>query len=150
MYAAEEAAFAGTDLEACVPLDDLVGLARLVTTGRWWPGPAVEVRPARRDAGSSSTRCRGGESIIRIAAEQSTRATLAHELAHALAGIEQGHGARFRAAYLDAVEVVTNAEFTDRRLGRHVEQLAVAFAAAGLAVGRRDWPAPGAGRAIAL
>lgn len=150
VYAAEEAAFAGTDLESPVPLDDLVALASAITLGEWWAGPEIEVRPARRDASSSSTRCLGDGATIRIATEQATVATLTHELGHALAGSERGHDDIFRAAYLDAVAAVTNAVSTDRRHEMHVDQLAAAFRSAGLAIGGRRWPPPGGGRAIAL
>ncbi len=150
VYAAEIAAFAGTDLESVVPLDELIARADLVTAGEWWPGPPVHVRPARRDASSSSTRCHLDGATIRIAADQATPATLAHELAHALAGSERGHDPVFRAAYLDAVAVVTNAVSTDRRHEVHVEQLAAAFSAARLSVGERRWRTPPAAGPIAL
>lgn len=150
VYAAEEAAFAGTDLESPVPLGDLVALSSAITLGEWWPGPEIEVRPARSDASSSTTRCLGDAATIRIAAEQATVATLAHELGHALAGAERGHDDVFRAAYLDAVVAVTNAASTDRRHEMHVDQLAAAFTSAGLAVGGRRWSPPDDGRAIAL
>ncbi len=81
-----------------------------------------------------------------------TVATAAHELAHALAGTGHGHDAVYRRAYLDVVRVITNLDSTDRRRDLHVDQLRVAFGAAGLAVGERSWAAPtdGTGSAIAL
>lgn len=150
VYAAELAAFDGTDLEDVVPLAVLAERARLVTGSEWWPGPALDVRPARRDARSSTTRCDGAGATVRIAAGQSTVATLAHELAHALAGAARGHDAVFRQAYLDVVVAVTNAVSTDRRRHLHADQLADAFRAAGLAVAGRNWPPPTVGAAIAL
>ncbi len=146
VYEAELAAFDGTDLEDVIEFSSLVERMRSVTTGEWWPGPVVEVIVARADAASSSTRCAtspaGGRTTIRLAAAQTTVATAAHELAHALAGLEDGHGAAFRAAYLDVVAVITNIDSTDRRRALHVEQLATAFASVGLSSGDRRWPPP--------
>ena len=146
VYAAELAAFDGTDLEDLIDFSRLVERMRSVTTGEWWPGPVVDVTPARSDAASSSTRCAmsaaGGRTTIRLAAAQMTVATAAHELAHALAGPEDGHSAVFRAAYLDVVAVITNIDSTDRRRELHVDQLATAFAEVGLPSGGRRWPPP--------
>ncbi|HYN33509.1 MAG TPA: hypothetical protein VES40_12855 [Ilumatobacteraceae bacterium] len=146
VYAAELAAFDGTDLEDVIDFPSLVQLMRSVTTGEWWPGPDVDVIAARSDAASSSTRCAmlaaGGRMTIRLAATQMTAATAAHELAHALAGLGDGHGPVFRAAYLDVVAVITNVDSTDRRRELHVDQLATAFADVGLRGGDRRWPPP--------
>ncbi len=150
VYAAEEAAFAGTDLEVATSLAALRNCAATVSAGGWWPGPPVEVRAARSDSRTSTTRCSSDAATIRIAGEQATAATLAHELAHALAGSGRGHDALFRVAYLDTVAAVTNVDPTDRRHGLHVEQLAAAFAAAGLPVAERRWPPPTGGDPIAL
>jgi len=144
--AAELAAFDGTDLEEVVDFTGLVDRMRSVTAGQWWPGPPVEVMAARADASSSSARCAtsavDGRVTIRIAGPQTTVATAAHELAHALAGVGAGHGPLFRAAYLDVIAVITNADSTDRRLDLHLDQLATAFADAGLPVADRRWPGP--------
>jgi hypothetical protein len=142
VYAAEAAALDGTDLEDVVGIDRVGAVVGSIVAGEWWPGPVVEVRAARSDARSSSARCGASSTIVRIAASQATLATGLHELAHALAGVEAGHGARFRAALLDVVAVATNLDSTDRRRRLHVDQLAAAFRAAGLAVGVRSWPAP--------
>ncbi len=90
--------------------------------------------------------------MIRLAPPQMTIATAAHELAHALAGPEAGHAPVFLAAYVDVVAVITNLDSRDRRHQLHVDQLRGAFGAAGLNVGRRQWPAPpeSTGTAIAL
>ncbi len=153
VYAAEAAAFDGTDLEAVVPFDVVAQAIESVVSGEWWPGPPVEVRPARRDAASSSARgVEGGIAVIRLAAGQTTIATAAHELAHALAGPAAGHSPTFLAAYLDVVAVITNLDSRDRRHRLHVDQLRASFDAARLAVGARGWPAPppSTGSAIAL
>jgi hypothetical protein len=154
VYAAEVAAFDGTDLEEVIGLRAVLERIEQVTAGEWWPGPPVAVTGARRDARSSSTRCDAGthaaEATIRLAADQTTLATAAHELAHALAGPAHGHGPLFRVAYLDVVAVLTNADPTDRRYDLHVTQLGAAFADAGLAVGERRWPPPPEPAAIAL
>jgi hypothetical protein len=68
--------------------------------------------------------------------------TLAHELAHALVGVQRGHDEVFRRAYLDVVLVMTNLDSTDRRRALHGDQLAAALAAFDLAVGNRFWPEP--------
>lgn len=151
VYAAEAAAFDGTDLEVPLGIDRAIELAHRVVADPWWQGPAVSAGAARRDAASSSCRVQRGDDLdgdrstpveIRLAAPQTTIATVAHELAHALAGPASGHGPLFRRAYLDVVEVVTNLDPTDRRRGLHGDQLAEAFAALGLPVGRRRWPPP--------
>ncbi len=146
VYAAEVAAFDGTDLEDVIGFARVASLLASVIEGPWWSGPVVEVRRARRDARSSSTRCpvslTGAVAVIRLADAQSTVATGAHELAHALAGVDAGHGPCFRAAYLDVIAVVTNIEPTDRRRSLHVDQLAAAFDDADLSIGTRRWPAP--------
>ncbi len=156
LYGAEVAAFDGTDLEQQRPFDELHLLAAEVLAGEWWPGPKVELTRARVDARSSSTRCESGNgrngARIRLAPGQMTVATLAHELAHALAGAGAGHDATFRSAYVDVVAVTTNLASTDRRRDLHVQQLLGAFVDAGLEVGRRRWPPPptSASGAIAL
>jgi hypothetical protein len=156
LYAAELAAFDGTDLEQVQPFAMIQAVLQQVIDGAWWPAEHVEVRRARADAGSSSTRCAVGEVgtrvTINLAAPQMTVATAAHELAHVLAGPGHDHDAVYRRAYLDTVRVMTNIDPTDRRMGLHVEQLSAAFAAAGLTVGERSWPAPadGTGSAFAL
>ena len=150
VYAAELAAFDGTDLELVVGAERLAAVVDRLTAGEWWPGPVVAVRPARSDARSSSTRCAASGATIRLADNQTTVATAAHELAHALAGVGAGHDGRFRAAYLDVIAVVTNLDPTDRRGPLHVDQLAEAFAAHRLLVGPRNWPEAPTTGAIAL
>ena len=153
VYAAEQAAFDGTDLESVRPFEVVVAAIDAVTSGAWWPGPGVRVTSTRRDSRSSSARL-VDDSVteIRLSREQMTVATAAHELAHALAGPAAGHRALYRAAYLDVVAVMTNIDSVDRRHRIHVEQLAEAFRDAGLNVGERRWPPPpeSTGSAIAL
>lgn len=153
VYAAEAAAFEGTDLEVIRSFDDVSDVITSVVDGHWWPGPPVHVVATRRDATSSSARERADAStVIRLASGQTTIATAAHELAHALAGPGAGHSAVFLAAYLDVVAVVTNLDTRDRRHRLHVDQLRDALVTAGLVVGERRWPAPSeaSGTAIAL
>ncbi|MGB0111905.1 MAG: hypothetical protein WBP59_01665 [Ilumatobacteraceae bacterium] len=146
VYAAELAAFDGTDLEMLLTFDVIERRMEAVLAGEWWPGPPVVVRAARSDARSSSTRCevgqRSGTAVIRLARDQLTMATAAHELAHALAGADRGHDALFRVAYLDVVAVMTNLDGTDRRRRLHVDHLAEAFDAVGLSTGSRQWSVP--------
>lgn len=152
VYAAELAAFDGTDLETVIGIDSVAAAIDGVLHGSWWPGPQVNVRATRRDARSSSARCGDGNgTTISIAPPQATLATAAHELAHALAGVAAGHGVRFRQAHLDVVSVITNRNRASGRGDLHVDQLRAAYAAAGLAATGRDWPEPpSAGTAIAL
>jgi len=133
-YAAELAAFDGTELEAVVPISTLVSLASRVISGPWWPGPAVTVRASRSDARASTTRSRDGSAEVRLAAAQRTPATLVHELAHALAGSGAGHGPRYRRAHVDVAVVAFDAE----RAG----WLEAAYLDHGLRIGDRLWPEP--------
>jgi hypothetical protein len=143
VYAAESAAFEGTDLESVRSFDDVASVVRAVVGGPWWPGPSIRVVPTRRNAGASSARRHPGDvTEIRLAAAQTTIATAAHELAHALAGPAAGHGPVFLAAYLDLVAVITNLDSVDRRRRLHVDQLSAALIDVGLLVGERQWPAP--------
>jgi hypothetical protein len=154
VYAAELAAFDGTDLEDVVGFAAVERLVERVLVGEWWPGGSVDVRAARTDAQSSVTRCGVDEASraeVRIAAPQATVATAAHELAHALAGVDHGHDATFRRAHLDVVQAITNLDRIDARGQLHVTQLNREYAAAGLDVGERTWVAPpDRGEAIAL
>lgn len=140
VYAAELAAFDGTDLEAQVAFDEVVALAERVMLDPWWPVEPVPVLPARADARSSSTRA-GRDVVIRLARPQQTPATVVHELAHVLAGIDAGHGPLFRRAHVDVALVAFGCE--------PAGWLATAYLAAGLALAERAWPSPSTG-AIAL
>ena len=70
--------------------------------------------------------------VIRLAAGQLDDVTIAHELAHLLAGIDHGHDDRFRAAHLDVVALLAGTGAAS--------MLAEAYAAFGLSAGRRAWP----------
>ena len=153
VYAAEIAAFAGTDLEDVVGVDVVDAAIRAVVVTSWWPAGEVSVRAMRSDAHSSATRCavdEGSVADVGIARPQATIATAAHELAHVLAGVTHGHDPIFRRAHLDVVDAMTNPDRVRGRGPMHREQLSDAYAHAGLAVGERRWPAPGSGGAIAL
>jgi hypothetical protein len=145
VYAAELAAFDGTDLERVIGFDAVKMMMRSVVDGDWWPGRTVEVRAARSDAQTSVTQCSvddDSSAAVSIAPPQATVATGAHELAHALAGVEHGHDALFRRAHLDLVQAITNMSRIDGRGDLHVVQLRRAYEAAGLDVVERRWPAP--------
>jgi hypothetical protein len=136
---AEEAAFGGTDADAPLPWSDLVARGRAVTAAPWWAaagGPPVELHPARAGARTSSANgsTAGGDVVICISEVQQTAATLAHELAHALAGVASGHDARFRAAHVDVVTVLAGEQLADH--------LRAAYRVFDLVVGERPWPAP--------
>ncbi len=136
--ASELAAFDGTDLEELVAFDELAAKIDAVVTSSWWPKGPVVVRRARSDAASSSASRTAADdrspTVIRLAGPQLTVATAAHELAHVLADIGNGHNQQFRRAYLDVVRAITNLDTTDRRGDLHVKQLKGAFEAADLAV----------------
>jgi hypothetical protein len=140
VYEAEAAAFGGTLLDEIRPLGELVRAAEEVTTGAWWRsagGPAVCVVTARQGAASSSARvgpCGDRPVEVRLAAAHHDVATLAHELAHALAGIRHGHDATFRAAMVDVCALLA-----DRRASGALER---AYRALAVPAGRRHWPPP--------
>jgi hypothetical protein len=135
VYAAELAAFDGTSYERIIDLDELTAMSAAITGSPWWPIGAVEVSATRSDARSSRTYQRGGGTPrIRLAPTQMTPATLTHELAHALAGVENGHGPAFRRAHVDLVAWAFGAE--------PANWLADAYAAMGVSVGDRTWPSP--------
>lgn len=140
VYAAELAAFAGTGFEVSVSLERLVELAERLFVAAWWPCGSIEVRVARSDARSSTTRWSAGSGpVIRLAEPQMTMATLAHELAHVLAGSGHGHDATFRRAHVDV---------TRELLGvTQGEWLVEAYRTHGLGIGERRWPTPPSHRA---
>ncbi|MEM1333260.1 MAG: hypothetical protein AAGG08_07360 [Actinomycetota bacterium] len=150
VYAAEAAAFEGTDLEQVRPIEQILDLVRMVASGQWWPGPGVVAVGMRADASSSCARAVEGHVEIRIARTQATWATAAHELAHAVAGVSAGHGPTYRRAMLDVVDVVTNTAIGDRRGRVHTDQLTDAYRAHDLDVGERAWAAPTASDPFAL
>ena len=142
VYAAELAAYEGTDLEEVAAFDELVALADRVMSEAWWPAGRVPVRRARSDARSSATR-HTARAVIHLAAPQMTSATVIHELAHVLAGVAAGHGELFRRAHVDLASFAFGSE-----RGRW---LAAAYAGAGLSLGTRRWPEPPlVGVAVAL
>ena len=135
VYAAEIAAFEGTAHESLVTFDELVAIAHGVASSEWWPHGPVTVVRARRDASSSSTRQQGSAApVVRLAAPQMTPATLIHELAHVLAGLDAGHGPVFRRAHVDLAGHALGADEADWLLD--------AYAAVGLQPGARRWPTP--------
>jgi hypothetical protein len=137
VYAAEIAAFDGTSYERRTDLESLQALARQITGAPWWPRGPIAVMAARADAGSSATYWRSGSSpSIRLAAPQMTPATLTHEMAHALAGVANGHGPAFRRAHTDLARFV----FGPEPAGWLVD----AYQAMGLSLGDRQWQPPSA------
>jgi hypothetical protein len=136
--AVEEAAFGGTDADVAVDREVLHARIADVVAGPWWRacGPPVIVVTPRRSTRSSTARsCIGEEPVeIRLAETQLTTSTVAHELAHALAGVAHGHGETFRAAHVDVAAVLCGTAVAER--------LADTYAAFELAVGTRGWPPP--------
>jgi hypothetical protein len=135
VYAAEIAAFEGTSYEALAPFDELVTLARAITTASWWPHGDIPVVRARADANASSAGQRGEDRpTVRLAAPQMTPATLVHELAHVLAGVGSGHGPAFRRAHVDLAGYAFGSI--------EAVWLLDAYAAMQLAPGPRAWSQP--------
>lgn len=136
--AVEDAAFGGTDADAPIDRSALVRRLEAVIEGPWWRacGPPVSVTTPRRSTRSSSARTTSptSEVEIRLADGQLTVATLAHELAHALAGVADGHGEGFRGAHVDVVAVMCG-----EPTAAHLRS---AYRAFDLTVARRRWPAP--------
>jgi hypothetical protein len=136
VYAAEEAAFGGTDLDD--ELDDrrLTEMLVTITGGAWWQScgvPEVHVRRARADADTSSARGPGGGRVV-IRLARTSPSTVSHELAHALAGLDCGHSGTFRAAHVDIVTVLAGTVAADH--------LARAYDAHGVPIGERRWERP--------
>ena len=136
---AEARAFGGTDAETQRPFGDLARRAAAVTTAGWWiecGGPVVTIIRSRSSARSSRARTvahRDGVTVA-LAAGQHDVATVAHELAHALAGVGHGHDARFRTAAVDVATIVITPDAGSA--------LAAAFADFGLDRLPRPWPSP--------
>ena len=117
VYAAEDAAFGGTDHDEHVGLDQIAEVVAGLTSGEWWRScgvPAVELRagpgPVRRRRTARSAVSAGV--IVRIATPSSS--TVSHELAHALAGVGHGHDSTFRAAHVDVVTALAGARVAAR------------------------------------
>jgi hypothetical protein len=137
VYAAEEAAFGGTELDDPRPLVDLRARATTIVEGDWWSragGPPVDVLAARVDARSSTARRHSRGTVIRLAEPQLDTATMAHELAHVLAGIDHGHDELFRAAHVDVVAVLAGSGAA--------ASLAASYCAFALPLAPRRWPPP--------
>lgn len=135
--AVEDATFGGTELELGLGREELHRRIADVVDGPWWQrcGPPVTMSTPRRSTRSSTARSRATDCVeIRLADGQLTVATVAHELAHALAGIADGHGERFRAAHVDVVALLGGATAG--------ENLGAAYRSFGLPRAERPWPAP--------
>lgn len=140
VYAAEDTAFGGTDAEDDRPLEDLAAAAAVLTAGEWWHaagGPDVRVVAARQGAASSTARAAPIPRAVvdvHLADGQHTLATLAHELAHALAGVARGHDAVFRAAHVDLSALLVSRTAA--------VALAHAYREIGVPAASRSWPSP--------
>ena len=128
--------FGGTDLEDALDRRAAEGALELITAGPWWRscGPPVTVSAPRGGTRASRARDHAGKVAIQLSDEQLNLATVAHELAHALADVGHGHDAVFRAAYVDVVAVLAGPAGAGA--------LAEAFVAMGVEPGDRGWPAP--------
>ncbi len=137
VYAAEEAAFGGTDLDDPRPLGELRARATTIVDSDWWNragGPSVDVIAARTDSRSSTASRRSRGAVIRLAEAQLDTATVAHELAHVLAGIDHGHDELFRSAHVDVVAMFAGSGVA--------ASLAESYGAFGLSLRPRRWPPP--------
>ncbi|HET8930432.1 MAG TPA: hypothetical protein VFN21_07235 [Acidimicrobiales bacterium] len=142
VYAVEHSVFAETLFSDPVGAAGMLDLAGLVADSGWWQrnGTTFEIAPTRREAQHSSATAEpagGGPAQIRISVHQEDAATLAHELAHLLAGSHGAtppHGPTFIAAELDVVSLVCGT-IAARRMSR-------AFSEAGIAASARTWEPP--------
>jgi len=136
-YEAEAAAFGGTDLDEWRPWSEVLAIADGVLAGPWWSvtgaGPVL-VKPASTATVSSTARKVAAGAEVRLARPQWTPATVVHELAHVLAGIDDGHGPSFRAAAIDLATAVGGTGAADALLDADRDL--------GLVVAERSWPAP--------
>jgi hypothetical protein len=134
--AAEDMAFGGTGIDVALDRGGVERALVAITGGPWWIscGPPVTLATPRRGTRSSSARARRDHVEITFAEGQLTLATVAHELAHALAGVDHGHDGVFRAAFVDVIAVLAGPDAADA--------LAGAFRAMGVDPGARTWPAP--------
>ena len=71
---------------------------------------------------------------MRLAAPQATIATLAHELAHAFAGVAHGHDGVFRCAHIDVCALLIGS--------RAATRLTSAYEALRVPPADRPWPSP--------
>jgi hypothetical protein len=144
--AVEEAAFGGTTLDDVLGREVLEQFLEGVAAGPWWGrcGPAIAVSSPRAGSRSSSARECGNGVEIRFTDEQLTLATVAHELAHALVGVDRGHDPMFRAAHVDVTAVLAGTDVASA--------LAESYSAFDLTVADRTWPAPfrAAGRGFVI
>jgi hypothetical protein len=134
--AAEDMAFGGTGVDVALDRAGVDLALATITGGPWWIscGPPVSLAPPRRGTRSSRARARHDQVEITFAEGQLTLATVAHELAHALAGIGHGHDGVFRAAFIDVIAVLAGSDAADG--------LADALRAMGVDPAARRWPAP--------
>lgn len=136
--AVEEAVFGGTDADVPVDRDVLHARVEEAVGGPWWQacGPAVSITTPRRSTRSSTARSDAGAPAveIRLADGQLTTATVAHELAHALAGVTHGHDETFRSAHVDVVSLLCGASVA--------AALADTYRAFDLVIAERAWPVP--------
>jgi hypothetical protein len=134
--AAEDMAFGGTGLDVVLDRAGVDSAFAAITNGPWWRscGPSVTLMTPRGGTRSSSARDRCEHVEISLADGQLTLATVGHELAHALAGVEHGHDAVFLAAFVDVIALLAGPDAAD--------DLAGAFGAMGIDPSERTWPAP--------
>ena len=134
--AAEEMAFGGTDLDTSLRRAEAGRCLADLIEGPWWRscGPLVTLSTPRAALRASRASDRPGHVAIELSDEQLDLSTVAHELAHALAGIGHGHDATFRAAYIDVVAVLAGAT--------RAAALSEAFDTMQVPPGDRRWPAP--------
>lgn len=134
--AAEDMAFGGTGLDLALDRAGVDRALAAITGGPWWSscGPSVTLASPRGGTRSSSARAGHDHVEITFAEGQLTLTTVAHELAHALAGIGHGHDSMFRAAFVDVIAVLAGPDAAVDVTG--------SFRAMGIDPGVRTWPAP--------
>ena len=97
------------------------------STRRRGPAPAPRRRARGASDGAPASSCAWPPGSAR-------RRTLAHELAHALAGVDHGHDDRFRAAHVDVVRLLAGAAPARRASRRATPTLGVPVGAPDVAV----------------
>lgn len=141
VYDAESAVFEETMFEAVLAPAAVEQFAQMLFEHTWWKtqvGVVPEVVQARSDATRSVARSHRNRYEIRLAAHQTSYATLAHEAAHVASDViwdsSTHHDARWRATMIDVTALCCGT--------RVAEALVRSFEGFKLDVAQRFWTAP--------
>jgi hypothetical protein len=131
VYDVEDAAFAGTIYADPVGFEEAAALVVDFCAQGWWSDhrlPVPGVRSTRSDSRTSYVASGEGGPTVHLSPDGCAVSVVAHELAHVLGAVGDGHGPVFRWA-----DVVLAGALMGAVAG---ERLAAGFAAAGLPLGR--------------